>query len=413
MRPEKQKLIKLWSDHFAAKNALKGLAIEEVHISGATIIDVVAGDPLDLGALVTGDGIPLFSTVSIESINQDQIADCYFLSFLGALAMRVPGQALIKSNVYYDPSNPKQVLVQYQRQGIITRVHCDLMISPIENQVNQASPELWATIMEKAYAAFRTVTDTFHSLDYGSSVAVASDLGCVPAGYVYGEGAAGLAQAKALFDKGLAVTMSTPPGAGRNLVSNHVYTVTGFNADGSMNIRNPWGQGYNPVPPITVVDNVYANISGFSYGTIPVVATIPVPTPTPVSTIVLTPTTAHTSPGGSVQFSATGGQAPYVFSIASGLGWIDSRAGNFAASGGAGVCTVKVTDATGATATAIVTYDGTFVPTQPVTPPVIPPVTPTPVTYTQAQLDKSVSDAVSALKLKISNQLLAIINSLN
>lgn len=279
--------IKTYKDNWAKHFIKREKSIERVQVSGAAIIDTVAGDPSDLGPLISMANTPLFSKIQITDINQDVLADCYFESPLAGLAFRDPaGVNYIRNICYYDPSDLTHVIVQFQRNGVITRVHCDLLISPIQNQVDPSDSDLWAEMIEKAYAAYRIVgQDSFHDLDYGSPVASMQDLGCTPSQNFSGQGAAGLALAKSYFDKGLIVTAATPYGAGRGLVEDHVYCVVGFNDDGSMNLYNPWGVGYNPVPAVMPADNVPGNISYFSFGTIPPIGNpAPVTTPIPVQT---------------------------------------------------------------------------------------------------------------------------------
>jgi len=118
-----------WAAHFHQKKmgifASRG---GRVHISGATVIDKVEVNPTDLGPLVNMN-LPLFSKMTLDDFNQRTLADCWFLSSLGAICNAPNGPAYIRSIMYYDPSNLQQVIVQFVRNGIITRVHCDLLVA--------------------------------------------------------------------------------------------------------------------------------------------------------------------------------------------------------------------------------------------------------------------------------------------
>jgi len=78
---------------------------------------------------------------------------------------------------------------------------------------------------------------------------------------------------------------------------------------------------------------------------------------TVVSSIALTPTTKTLAVNNTFTFSGSGGEAPYIFSIQSGGGSINSSTGVFTAPAVAGSAVVRITDAIGQTATANVTVN--------------------------------------------------------
>ncbi len=71
----------------------------------------------------------------------------------------------------------------------------------------------------------------------------------------------------------------------------------------------------------------------------------------------ISPSTNTVAVGNSFSFTASGGSAPYTYSITSGLGSINAESGMFTAGGSAGTVEVKVTGADGSSSTALVTVN--------------------------------------------------------
>lgn len=81
--------------------------------------------------------------------------------------------------------------------------------------------------------------------------------------------------------------------------------------------------------------------------------------PPPVSVaLAISPTSVVLDAGMIHTFSATGGEAPYTYDLASGAGAIDASSGVYTAASAAGATTVRVSDHAGHTATAAVTVNG-------------------------------------------------------
>jgi hypothetical protein len=82
-------------------------------------------------------------------------------------------------------------------------------------------------------------------------------------------------------------------------------------------------------------------------------------TPPPPSSVQLamTLTSVVLDPGISQTFSATGGEAPYTYAVATGVGSIDATSGVYTAGWAAGAATVQVSDHGGHSATAAVTVN--------------------------------------------------------
>jgi hypothetical protein len=78
-------------------------------------------------------------------------------------------------------------------------------------------------------------------------------------------------------------------------------------------------------------------------------------TVTPPGPLAISPSAITLTAGSTITFSASGGLTPYSFSMAGGLGTIDSLTGFYTAPSEAGMDTVRVTDSAGSTAEATVT----------------------------------------------------------
>lgn len=83
----------------------------------------------------------------------------------------------------------------------------------------------------------------------------------------------------------------------------------------------------------------------------------PAPTPPPPPPVVISPATATVDANATQVFTASGGTAPYTFTVSAGTGAIDG-AGLYTAPAAAGTATIRVQDSGGRTATAAVTLPG-------------------------------------------------------
>jgi len=83
-------------------------------------------------------------------------------------------------------------------------------------------------------------------------------------------------------------------------------------------------------------------------------------TPPPAAgvSLAISPTSVVLDPGMSHTFSATGGEAPYTYDLASGAGTIDASSGVYTAGSAAGTTMVRVSDHGGHSANAVVTVNG-------------------------------------------------------
>jgi hypothetical protein len=204
----------------------------------------------------------------ITDINQGQASDCYFLTALQSLAQFEPGK-LMQMGVDLGDGT---YVVEFQRSGKISyvRVDGDLPSSgPYANGLLYehpgASGDQWAAIFEKAYAYFRTGTNSYDSLDNGFPSSVYNDFGVADSLYMlpadqnafYTTASAKLALNKPVDILTNSVVTNAP------LIEAHTYTVLSVSKDASgtvwLTIRNPWGfdgvsWDSNPNDGVLVVD---------------------------------------------------------------------------------------------------------------------------------------------------------------
>jgi len=204
-------------------------------------------DPTDSGA-TTKVNLSLFgSGPTADDINQGEVGDCYFLSSLAAFAGLRPA-TLEQSAVdlgdgtfaveFYKGSTPSFI-----------RVNNDMPKGPFggfEFEHPGANNTMWAMVMEKAFAYFRTGANTYNSINSGwmgevyGLFNVSSNM-FSPNSYSESSFYDLVSNALASGDP---VTFGTP-GNAPNLVSGHAYTLVSATVDGSgvthYVVRNPWG----------------------------------------------------------------------------------------------------------------------------------------------------------------------------
>lgn len=236
-------------------------------------VDIMQVNPTDGGQLVNA-GVPLFSTMSIDDINQGQRADCYFLSFVAAVVQYPLGRAYLMQMIRLDPLDPAKVIVSYQRGGLVTRVHCGLLVATGFNQMDPNDRDLWVDILEKTYAFFRYGMDQYSSLDYGFAGAVASDMGCLPIGNISPFDPSRFTQLRFNLDNKIPTCLPTQgqPALG-SLIGSHEYTLVSMDDQNNLTLRNPWGidTGGSPYLVVSASDVTWDNFGTFQSGVIPVV----------------------------------------------------------------------------------------------------------------------------------------------
>jgi hypothetical protein len=192
---------------------------------------------------------PLFTDgPDYRDIAQGAAGDCYFLAALASIADTDPN--IIRQAIA--PLGDGTYVVQYYRNGKANyvRVDPDLPASGSSLVYAKTGPdgELWAPLMEKAYASFRVPgQSSYASLDTGnvSTVYVAITHTGTSAQYTSG------ASASTVFNylssnlaAGHPVAAGTYSSASGPIIGNHYYMVQSVQTVGSVQyvtVYNPWG----------------------------------------------------------------------------------------------------------------------------------------------------------------------------
>jgi hypothetical protein len=204
-------------------------------------------DPSDSGTIMKVSA-SLFGTGPVAGdVNQGDSGDCYFLSSLAAFATVKPG-LLEQSAVDMGDGT---YTVQYENNNVpeFVRVSNDLPTTGSESYVYArpgSTGSIWAAIMEKAYAFFRSGANTYASISSGWMGDVYTALG-VNNSFFYLNGMSESAlynRLSADLASNKAITLGTFSNA-PTLVSGHAYTLIscsiGANGVTSYVVRNPWG----------------------------------------------------------------------------------------------------------------------------------------------------------------------------
>jgi len=191
---------------------------------------------------------PLFTNgPDYRDIAQGAAGDCYFLAALASIADSDPG--IIRQAIA--PLGDGTYVVQYYRSGTANyvRVDADLPVSGSSLAYAKTGPdgELWAPLMEKAYASFRfTGWSSYSALDAGSTAFVYADI--TNTGSSGQSTSGGTATVFNYLSSNLAaghpVTAGTYSTASGPIIGNHVYMVKSVQTVDSVQyvtVYNPWG----------------------------------------------------------------------------------------------------------------------------------------------------------------------------
>ena len=203
-------------------------------------------NPSDSGSTMTVLA-SLWGTGPVASdVNQGEVGDCYFLSTLAAFAGLKP-QQLEQSAVDLGDGT---FAVEFYSNGTPTyiRVNDQFSTGPFNGYLFAhpgADGDIWAPVLEKAFAYFRTGANTYNSINAGWMGEVYSDLGVsstnfTPAAY---SSNALYTMLSSDLNSDDPVTLGTSSDA-PNLVSDHAYTlVSVYEVNGQTYyvVRNPWG----------------------------------------------------------------------------------------------------------------------------------------------------------------------------
>lgn len=227
-------------------------------------------NPTDSGT-TTNVNLSLWGTGPVAGdVNQGEAGDCYFMSSLAAFAGVKPS-LLMESAVDLGDGT---YAVQYHSAGtpVYVRVSGAMPTGPFAGFA-YAQPgvdqTMWAMVMEKAFAYFRTGANSYASTNSGWMSEAYGDLGVSSTDFVPSSYSDSTFSALVVNDLNNheAVTLATTSAA-PNLVSNHAYTLISVSTDSSgVNhyvVRNPWGdsgdalenaQGYATLTFAQVVAN--------------------------------------------------------------------------------------------------------------------------------------------------------------
>ncbi len=225
------------TDSFSGLGSVHSVAGFYGGVSKAIGINIA--EPTDIGATYTASASLWGAGPVMGDVNQGNVGDCYFVSSLAAFANNAPANL---QNLAVDLGDGTYA-VEYLRGGTPTYVRVDGQITTAYAHPG-ASGDLWAVIMEKSYAYFRTGANSYASLNSGWMGSVYSDFGIAntnlslstTATSFYNTVATALATGKPVTFG----TYNSPP----NLVGNHAYTLVSVsNTGGQMlfTVRNPWG----------------------------------------------------------------------------------------------------------------------------------------------------------------------------
>ncbi len=206
-------------------------------------------DPTDAGTTVRLSNRTLFGTgPQMTDVNQGQVGDCYFLASIQAFAYKVPGRL---ENMAVDLGDGTYA-VQFVRGGVTSyvRVDADFSSAPWGGEYyahTTGNGPIWAMVMEKAYAFYRTGQNTYASLNSGWTGSAYSDLGVTNTTFSTWGNQLNLYNTLLNATANHAVTIITNStiSGGASLIGSHAYTVVNVYTDTNgvewATLRNPWG----------------------------------------------------------------------------------------------------------------------------------------------------------------------------
>lgn len=200
---------------------------------------------------------------SPEDINQGGVNDCWWLGTLAAYANTPEGEKWLKDHIRANPNGTFTVTLYVDGKPIEITVTDyfptkgdSVAGTGVWNGLGDKEPN-WASIVEKARAAMHD-TGSYDNLSGGWSV-VNPNFGSGGAmGTVSGDQARWITPSDPItriplpgyqlpdlrndLSDGRPVTVTTYVSGRTDMVDFHQYTVTSVNPDGTVTLRNPWGQ---------------------------------------------------------------------------------------------------------------------------------------------------------------------------
>jgi hypothetical protein len=190
-------------------------------------------------------GSPLFvNDPKYNDIKQGSCGDCYFLAALGSLAQNET-QAIQQAIA---PLGDGTYVVRFYRNGVATyvRVDADLPVngSSLSYAHAGAQGQIWASLMEKAYAFFRTGANSYASLWGGWMGDVYRDVvnsGSAFAAISPGSSSSALVSTfQTALSTGHGVTVASNSSNTGPIYGNHAYMVQSVTST-TITVYNPWG----------------------------------------------------------------------------------------------------------------------------------------------------------------------------
>ena len=228
-----------------------------VKTAAKTATIAISADPTVTDPTITYENFasdPLFSSAgpSPADVNQGYVGDCYFLSTLSSVAKLDP--SLIRKDVVANGDGTFTVDFLNGKTQNQIRVNADLPVWPggeLAYAGRGVQNSLWVAVVEKAFAVYRTHSDSYASIGGGWMNEVFSDLGLKNETIIAAATATVLSNLiKADVKAGDFVTYATDDSivGGAPLIADHAYMIDGVTTDAhgnviSIRLRNPWGNG--------------------------------------------------------------------------------------------------------------------------------------------------------------------------
>jgi Calpain family cysteine protease len=203
-------------------------------------------DPTDAGQTSRMTGSLWSTGPTMNDVNQGQVGDCYFLASIQSLALMQPARLQEMAVDLGDGT----YAVRFERGNTNTfvRVDADMPVTSWGSWTYAhptGSGPIWAAIMEKAYAFFRTGANTYNSLNSGWTGSALSDLGIANTTFDTGPSSLFSTITTALAnDKVVAAISNTSVPSNIPIIGSHAYTVVSTSVDSGVQyitVRNPWG----------------------------------------------------------------------------------------------------------------------------------------------------------------------------
>jgi hypothetical protein len=204
-----------------------------------------------------------------KDVAQGYLGDCYFLAALGEVALQDP--AAIEDMIASNGNGTYAVRFFVNGQADYVTVNAELPVmsgyqwaNGSKDEFANATTDDWVALVEKAYAELNAQTNALHGMELssasdsyagiaagdGSALTLITDQSETPISLSPRSSPSALAgilsSVTSSLEAGEEVLMSTPANSNGNLVGDHMYMVTGYNAaTGAFSIQNPWGSAYS------------------------------------------------------------------------------------------------------------------------------------------------------------------------